>query len=215
MKTEGTLLNYGAPEKFPINSGHSSFIPSAPAKQSGGSAEQCGGKQPADRHPSSFSLFRRRAQTTVELMLVLPIFMLMIFMCMELGNIAHQVIMVHHCAYELARIGSLVAGPMGGSPDTTPADKSRAEARMRAVLREMFPQYYGKINLHVFNPVPTEIDPQAAGHQNEDLEIQLDYPVELLFPMTNYLLADGPNKQNHTMMIHVKMRMPIEKPVFR
>ncbi|MBI4801219.1 MAG: pilus assembly protein [Elusimicrobia bacterium] len=156
----------------------------------------------------------RKGQTTVELLLVLPIFVLMLCLCMELGNIAHQVIMVHHCAYELARIGSLVAGPKGGSPDNTMSDVPKALARMRAALQEMFPSYYGKINLSAVAET-TQIDPQAAGHQNEDLVVVLKYPVELLFPVSNYVLADPPNKQAHIMSITVRMRMPIEKPMFR
>ena len=58
-------------------------------------------------------------------------------------------------------------------------------------------------------------DPKAVGHQNEDLLVKLDYPVELMFPVANYILADGPNKQQHIMMVHVSMRMPIEKPMFK
>ena len=61
---------------------------------------------------------KRAGQVTVELLLVLPVFMLLLFFIMELGNLAYQTILVHHCAYELARIGSLVAGPPGGSSST-------------------------------------------------------------------------------------------------
>ncbi|OGS51865.1 MAG: hypothetical protein A3J79_01820 [Elusimicrobia bacterium RIFOXYB2_FULL_62_6] len=156
----------------------------------------------------------RRAQTTVELLLVLPIFSLMIFLCMELGNIAHQVILVNHSAYELARIGSLVAGPKGGELDSATVSESRAETKMQDALRQMFPSYYAKITLDVSKEFTMD-DPQATGHQNFDLIVRMTYPVELLFPVSNYILADGPNKQNHIMKISVSMRMPIEKPMFR
>ena len=57
----------------------------------------------------------RRGQVTIELLLVLPVFMLLLFFIMEMGNMGFQTILAHHCAYELARIGSLVAGPHGGA----------------------------------------------------------------------------------------------------
>lgn len=153
----------------------------------------------------------RKAQTTVELLLMLPIFMMMIFLCMELGNIAHQIIVAHHAAYELARIGSLVAGPKGGERDTVMADDTVAKSKMEAALQEMFPHYYDKITLEVTKETTTT-DPQAAGHKNEDLVVTMRYPIELHFPMTSVVLGDG---GRNTKLITVGMRMPIEKPMFR
>lgn len=155
----------------------------------------------------------RRAQTTVELLLMLPFFMWMIFLCMELGNIAHQIIVAHHAAYELARIGSLVAGPMGGERDSVMASQPRAAQAMHLALVEMFPAYYDKIDISDVTIEQTTNDPQAAGHKNEDLVLTMKYPIELHYPMTSLVLGDGGGTNKKT--IYVGMRMPIEKPMFR
>lgn len=154
----------------------------------------------------------RRAQTTVELLLMLPFFMWMIFLCMELGNIAHQIIVAHHAAYELARIGSLVAGPMGGARDNVAASQPRADDAMDKALVEMFPYYYDKIEL-TSTIEDTTTDPQAIGHKNQDLVLTMKYPIQLHYPMTSLVLGDGGGTNTKT--IYVGMRMPIEKPMFR
>jgi len=58
---------------------------------------------------------KRAGQVTVELLLVLPVFMLLLFFIMEMGNLGFHTILAHHCAYEMARVGSLVAGPNAGN----------------------------------------------------------------------------------------------------
>ena len=49
---------------------------------------------------------RRRGQVTVELMLILPVFMLLIFFVLEYGNLAYRTILLNHASYEFARIGA-------------------------------------------------------------------------------------------------------------
>ena len=55
-------------------------------------------------------IFRRErdGQITVELMLILPVLMLMVFFILEYGNIAYHTIIANHASYEFARIGALV-----------------------------------------------------------------------------------------------------------
>ena len=160
---------------------------------------------------------RRAGQVTVELLLVLPVFMLLLFFIMEMGNLAYQTILVHHCAYELARIGSLVAGPPGGSSSTT-SNIGKPEMKMKSVLGKMF-QSPGQITLRVTSEV-TGVDPQPkAGpnphtHTNEDLMVTLIFPCKLIFPGSSYFFADPP-KGSRIKHITVRVRMPIEKPVFQ
>ena len=160
---------------------------------------------------------KRAGQVTVELLLVLPVFMLMLFFIMELGNLAYQTILAHHCAYELARIGSLVAGPPGGSSSTT-SDVGMAEGKMRSVLEKMF-KNPGQIQLIVASEV-TGVDPQPKAspnphtHTNEDLVVTLIFPAKLVFPGSSYAFADKP-KDLRIKNIRVTVRMPIEKPVFQ
>ncbi len=160
---------------------------------------------------------KRAGQVTVELLLVLPVFMLLLFFIMELGNLAYQTILVHHCAYELARIGSLVAGPPGGSSSTT-SNVGQAESKMRSVIAKMFANP-GQIQLIVTSEV-TGIDPQPKAspnphtHTNEDLLVTLIFPAKLIFPGSSYFFADQP-KGLRIKNITVRVRMPIEKPVFQ
>lgn len=161
-----------------------------------------------------FRAGRRKAQVVVELMLVLPVFFLLLFLIMEIGNLAYQTILAHHAAYELARIGSLVAGPAGGS--TGSANRGLAEIKMRSVMLKMFPRP-GQAALDV-GIQETGSDPQAAAsggtHRNEDLLVTLTYNARLIFPGSSFVLSDPP-KQKRSRKIVVRLRMPIEKPVFQ
>lgn len=153
-------------------------------------------------------------QVTVELLLVLPVFFLMLFFIMELGNLAFQTILYHHSAYELARIGSLVAGPRGGSSSSV-SNISFATQKMNNVLKSM------NINCKL-QPSPmaesTGSDPQVqstgASHVNEDLIVSLTCSARLVFPGARYFLSDAPRTQGRKKIV-VQVRMPIEKPVFQ
>lgn len=158
---------------------------------------------------------KKAGQVTVELLLVLPVFMLMLFFIMELGNLAYQTILVHHCAYELARIGSLTAGPPGGSSSTA---LNVNKAQMQSVLAQMF-KNSGQISVDPATEVTSE-DPQPKAapnphiHTNEDLVVTLVFPAKLIFPGSSYAFADAP-RSRRIKNITVKVRMPIEKPVFQ
>ena len=82
---------------------------------------------------SCTSSLKRAGQVTVELLLVLPVFMLLLFFIMEMGNLGFQTILAHHCCYELARIGSLVAGPTGAGTGGGQRDEAGAHPRRLGV----------------------------------------------------------------------------------
>jgi len=147
---------------------------------------------------------KRAGQVTVELMLVLPVFMLILFFIMEVGNLAYQTILVHHCAYELARIGSLVAGPNGGNPSSG----GNQLPKMKDTLKEMFPNSANiQLSASTENTLP---DPQS--HQNaQDLVVTLVYPAKLVFPGSSFFLSDRPRAQR-IKRITVTVLMPIERP---
>jgi len=172
---------------------------------------------PGGRLRAAGCSLKRAGQVTVELLLVLPVFMTLLFFIMEMGNLAYQTILVHHCAYELARIGSLVAGPPGGSSSTT-SNIGLAEMKMRSVLTKMFLNS-GQIQMVVESEV-TGVDPQPKAspnphtHTNEDLKVTLTFPAKLVFPFSSYWFADAPKGRRIKNLI-VKVRMPIEKPVFQ
>jgi hypothetical protein len=151
---------------------------------------------------------RRAGQVTVELLLVLPVFMLLLFFIMEMGNMGFQTILAHHCAYELARIGSLVAGPNGAG---TGGGQGLATQKMKSVLGQMFPSTPGVSVDGVL--VGTLKDPQS-GQMGEDLLVTLIYPATLIFPGSSYVLSDPPKGAKKKRII-VKVRMPVEKPYFQ
>ncbi|GAB4033286.1 MAG: hypothetical protein Fur0012_12740 [Elusimicrobiota bacterium] len=153
----------------------------------------------------------KKAQVTVELLLVLPIFFLMLFFIMEIGLLAHKIIVVNHAAYELARIGSLLAGPKGGEKDE--AGSKDVTSKLNAVKCEMF-QNCNQVTL-IASIEDTAPDPQTGGtHMNQDFVVTLIYPVKLALPGPNFFLADPP-RTAHIKKIKVKVRMPIEKPLFK
>ncbi|OGR51409.1 MAG: hypothetical protein A2049_07440 [Elusimicrobia bacterium GWA2_62_23] len=156
----------------------------------------------------AFARVRRAGQVTVELLLVLPVFMLLLFFIMEMGNMGFQTILAHHCAYELARIGSLVAGPNGAG---TGGGQSMAQQKMKSVLGQMFPSTPGVSVDGVL--VGTLKDPQS-GQMGEDLLVTLIYPATLIFPGSSYVLSDPPKGAKKKRII-VKVRMPVEKPYFQ
>lgn len=150
---------------------------------------------------------KRAGQVTIELLLVLPVFMLLLFFIMEMGNMGFQTILAHHCAYELARIGSLVAGPTGAQ---TGGGDSLAVMKMKNVLGQMFPSSPGVMveGYSKNNDIPP--DPQS-GQQSRDWIVTLHYPAKLIFPGSSTFLSDPP-KGKRVKMIKVMVRMPIEQP---
>jgi len=150
---------------------------------------------------------KRAGQVTVELLLVLPVFMLLLFFIMEMGNMGFNTILAHHCAYELARIGSLTAGTNGAGSG---GGEALANQKMKAVLGQMFPStpgitVEGKL---VQNPIPP--DPQSH-QQSMDWIVTLNYKARLIFPGSSAALSDPP-KGSRTKNIVVRVRMPVEQP---
>ncbi|OGS12534.1 MAG: hypothetical protein A2285_04735 [Elusimicrobia bacterium RIFOXYA12_FULL_57_11] len=151
--------------------------------------------------------FRRAGQVTIELLLVLPVFMLLLFFIMEMGNMGFQTILAHHCAYELARIGSLVAGPHGGDA-AGGSNVGTANSKMKNVLQKMFPMSPG---VRVEGRIVTTLRDQQSGEWNEDLLVTLYYPAKLIFPGSSFVLADEP-KASRIKRMEVRVRMPVENP---
>jgi hypothetical protein len=152
---------------------------------------------------------KRAGQVTVELLLVLPVFMLLLFFIMEMGNMGFQTIVAHHCAYELARIGSLVAGPTGAG---TGGGQGLAKMKMGNALAKMFKDP-SSVDLKA-TIVQTLMDKQS-NQMSEDLLVTLTYKAPLIFPGAKTVLADSPKGAPPTKKIVVMVRMPVEKPYFQ
>ena len=151
---------------------------------------------------------KRDGQTVIELMLILPVFMMIIFVILEMGNMAYHTIMAHHVSYEMARVGSLV-GVRGHSGNT---DKSRVDAKMKEALQRIVGLRRAGEMQFVSVLQQTGIDPQNQLHQNQDVVVTLIYRVNLVYPLTSFIFADEPKKLG-IKRIRATVRMPVERPL--
>jgi hypothetical protein len=151
---------------------------------------------------------KRDGQTVIELMLILPIFMMIIFVVLELGNLAYHTIMAHHVSYEIARVGSMV----GVRKHSGGTDSSRVNGKMREALNNMMGLRRGQEMQFSAVLQKTSNDPQVRGHVNEDLVVTLIYRVNLAYPLASYIFADEP-KRLGIKRIKAAVRMPVERPL--
>lgn len=151
---------------------------------------------------------KRDGQTVIELMLILPVFMMIIFVVLELGNLAYHTILANHVSYELARVGSLV-GVRKASGRT---DSQRVQSKMREAMTKMFGLRGARGMQFSVVIQRTGSDPQFQQHANEDIVVTLVYKIHLLFPGTSYLFADEPKKFG-IKRIRATVRMPVERPL--
>jgi len=129
----------------------------------------------------------------------------MLFAVLELGNIAYHTIIAHHAAYEMARVAGMVGVRTAGGR----TDKSRIESKLRDQADLMFAGRPDKITFTT-SLETTSVDPQSAGHVNEDVIVNVTYPIRLIFPGTSWLLADPP-KYLGMKYITATVRMPVER----
>ena len=154
-------------------------------------------------------LRNKGGQTVIELIVVLPVFMMIIFVVLELGNIAYHTLIAHHISYELARVGSMV-GVKKASGQT---DATRMQSKMRAALSKMLGMADpGKKVRFSSKIVRTSNDPQVKDHPNEDLVVNIVYRVDLAYPLTSYIFASEPKKLG-ILWLKANARMPVERPL--
>ena len=154
-------------------------------------------------------LRNKGGQTVIELIVVLPVFMMIIFVVLELGNIAYHTLIAHHISYELARVGSMV----GVKKHSGATDSTRMRSKMRAALSKMLGMADpGKKVRFSSKIVRTSNDPQVSSHPNEDLVVNIVYRVDLANPLTSYIFASKPKKLG-ILWLKANARMPIERPL--
>lgn len=135
----------------------------------------------------------------VEMLLILPVFLAIVFTIMEMGSLAFWVIVLNHSTYEAARIGALKATPRyGGSPRDVDHDMQAVMSRIVAGAR---------VSSRV---EPTVYDRQAEV-QNHDLVVTGSYDAKLVFPISNVLLSKP--KGSGRRPIRATVRVPIEQPL--
>jgi len=163
---------------------------------------------------------QRPGQVVVEMLLILPVFLTIVFSIMEMGNVAFWVIVLNHATYECARIEAMKAwrsttGP-GGQPQVV-------QAEMQGVM-DQFITGGGTGNKARIDAYPddTHTDDPQSGNKNWDLVVTGAYDVQMMFPITSILFSNpppvgtcpqGPGGGKCTMT--VTMRMPVEQPLFK
>ena len=148
---------------------------------------------------------RKRGQVTVELMLVLPVFLLVIFFVLEYGNLAYRMLILNHASYEFARIAALV----GVDTPSGLANRTTMRQKVEHSKRKVFGKEAERIGVQI-KVEGTGIDPMYRKHRHQDVIVTLTYPVKLVFPGTSYILADEPRREG-IRKIQATARMPVEK----
>ncbi|MFC1679888.1 TadE/TadG family type IV pilus assembly protein [Elusimicrobiota bacterium] len=145
-----------------------------------------------------------RGQVLVEVLLMLPFFCLMVFTIMEVGHLAFRTILLHHAAYEVARIGSLSAMTSASPGCAAPAlDGGRMQQVAKSILTDvtMYPALESTLS-----------DPQE-GCAHYDVVVTMTQPVPMIFPMTGMILANTSDRRHRSLAATV--RMPVERPLFK
>ncbi len=152
------------------------------------------------------TIFRRkRGQVTVELLLILPVFMLMVFFVLEYGNIAYHTLIMNHASYEFARIGALT----GVKKPSGQPDRNVMAQKINQAKRKVFGREADRVSVAI-KVENTGVEPMYPKHRHEDIVVTVTYPVKLLFPGTSFLLASKPKREGKR-RIRVSARMPAEK----
>jgi len=148
---------------------------------------------------------KKRGQVVVELLLILPIFMFLVFFVLEYGNISYHTLIMNHASYEFARIGSMVGvNKPSGKPNRTTIVQDIDRAKHKVFGKEADRI---QVDVKIEN---TGIDPMYKKHSHEDVIVTITYPVKLIFPGTSFILATEPRKEGMR-KIKSTARMPIEK----
>jgi len=151
-------------------------------------------------------IFRReRGQVTVELMLILPVFLLVIFFVLEYGNIAYRTIVLNHASYEFARIAALV----GTDKPSGIADRTAMQQKIDQSKRKVFGREAERLTVQV-KVETTGMDPMYKKHRHQDVIVTVVYPLKLAFPGTSYILANEPRREG-IRRLTATARMPVEK----
>ena len=145
-----------------------------------------------------------KGQILIEVLLMLPIFLLVVFTVMEIGHLAFRTILLHHASYEVARIGSLtavaVAAP-GCPPPVLQADKMSRVGEV--ILKDV---------TVTAEQEETLTDPQE-GCANFDVVVTMTQRVPMIFPMTGLIMSNTDDRQAR--ILQATVRMPIERPLFK
>lgn len=141
---------------------------------------------------------------------MLPIFLLVVFTIMEIGHLAFRTILLHHAAYEVARIGSLTATAYAAPGCPPPVIDSGKMGKVLAAFFPPRPPYPSPQLVAVAEQTLT--DPQE-GCSNFDVRVKIQHRTPMMFPMTGFVLSNTKDKRFRVLVAEV--RMPIERPLYK
>ena len=111
-----------------------------------------------------------RGQTLVELALVLPVIILILFGTLEFGRLFHSYIVITNAAREGARLGAV----------------GKSDEEIVSRIREASPLYQADCRLRVFRLEPNE----SARSPGVPLTVEVAYDVELVTPIFSSILPN-------------------------
>jgi hypothetical protein len=141
----------------------------------------------------------RSGQVVVEMLLILPVFLGIIFMIMEIGYVSFRLIVLNHATYEVARIGGMTFLLSSGGP-----------SKMSAVMKQILPDAEVTCVEDAGTNPQARLDPQS-GVQNSDLKCTGTENVKLIFPISSIILAKPAG--SGTRALAATVWMPIERPL--
>ena len=142
-------------------------------------------------------------QVLIEVLLILPVFMLLIFMIMQIGFFSFQAIVTHHGAYEVARIASLTAEKSGCTSCWTVS-----QVKAQAAADKMFKDATVKVK-----EMPTGNDFQESC-LHCDVEVRMTRRIPVHLPMINVFMSKvSDNCDSKGCLVTAVVRMPIERPL--
>ena len=134
-------------------------------------------------------------QVLVEMLLILPVFLTIVFTIMEIGYVSFRLILLNHATYEVARIGGMTWTPPPG----------HGCGKLNEFMKQILPQ------ASVSCAMEKTLHDQQADQDNFDLLITGSESVRLVFPISSVLLAKP--RGRGTRLISATVRMPIEIPL--
>ena len=134
----------------------------------------------------------------MEMLLVLPVFLTIVFTIMEMGYMAFQMILLNHATYEVARVGGMThclpSGSITGGCGQLPQ-------LMTKILR----------SARVFCRVEDTLMDNQAMNMNKDLVVTGTNRIKLIFPISSLILSK-PMGSGY-LPISAVVHMPIEQPL--
>ncbi|MBI4370073.1 MAG: pilus assembly protein [Elusimicrobia bacterium] len=158
-------------------------------------------------------------QALVEVALIFPIFLIVVFGVMQMGHIATMTLVVNHAAFEVARIGAIASEGIASGDEVSCSQASINKRKMLSVARGIFDRWPGRLvePLDV-QKVKTLNDPEV-DRPNCDITLTLRYKMPLIFPFVNVMLARPPYggydpEVGMFRLIVGESRMPLEVPIW-